>query len=172
MRRRTRCARRASQRVCVLAVMGLLIGCGDGDGRRAAEEPSPSSGGPDAPGEPGAEDSKIEDEPTHADPDAAFPEPPQVDASAAFADWLADSSVPFSAWLGDAGQAPVAQGPALDPDLARALVGRAYANTTYDLKEPKALSTAFSTATKLIGDTRLLVTSIQNGDAGTEVLYG
>jgi hypothetical protein len=154
--------------------MGLLFGCGDGDGTRAGEQPSRPGGGRDAPGERGAENSNVEDDAANSEDDAGLPEPPQVDASAAFSDWLADSGVPLSAWLGDAGpqQTPATQVPALDPDLKRALLGRAYAESTYELKEPKALSTAFAAATKLTGDTRLFVTSIQEGDAGTEVLYG
>ena len=155
--------------------LALLSGCGDGDsGREAQREARDADERRDDGVGDAVRDEDLDAAQGTAEDNTPVPGAPQVDASGAFADWLADSGIPFSAWLGDAGstQASAPHVAPLDPDVTRALIGRAYAETSYDLQEPRALTAALSVATKLTGDTRLFVSAIQAGDAGVEVLYG
>jgi hypothetical protein len=164
----------AGARASVLVLLSA-VACGDGDGQRAAQ---PGGRDSDADMDAAAEGEGEQGEGTaptgSLDADEVRPTTPRIDASGAFADWLADSGIPFSAWLGDAGalgptSPPV---PALQPSLTRALIGRAYAESSYTLEEPKALRAALSAATALSDDTRLFVAAIEASDAGVEVLYG
>lgn len=164
----------AAPRACVLVlVLASVAACGDGDGRHAAQHGAHGDEELDA-GTEGDGQGEENASADGSDTNEARPVAPRIDASAAFADWLADSGIPFSAWLGEAGAArPTSPAvPALEPSLTRALIGKAYAESSYDLQEPKALSAALTAAATLSADTRLFVAAIEASDAGAEVLYG
>jgi hypothetical protein len=62
--------------------------------------------------------------------------------------------------------------PLLDAAIASQVLGNAYAEDEYNLSEPQALAKAFASVAKIAGSTRLFVTELRVGDAGTEARYG
>lgn len=105
---------------------------------------------------------------------------PDDDAGSVGGDTLGggdDAASPeIDASLGDAGPEPVDAAepppPDFDASVPESLIGKTYAETSFELTAPVTLKDAFDLIVGDPGSTRVFVNDVREGDGGTEVRYG